>query len=136
MPENKLILTIVTPERQILSEPVDEVVLPSVEGYLGVLAGHAPLLAQLDVGEISYRVGTSKRYLAVSGGFAEIQRTGVDILAETCEPAEDIDLARAENARQRAKTLLEAQVQGEEFKRAEVKLKKALSRIQVAGRKE
>jgi F-type H+-transporting ATPase subunit epsilon len=134
MPADKLILTIVTPERRIMSEAVDEVVLPSVEGSMGVLPGHAPLLALLDVGEVSYRVGSRKRYLAVSGGFAEVLREGVEVLAETCETAEDIDVERAESARRRAEATLQALGEESEFRRAEVSLRKAVIRIQVAGR--
>ena len=85
---DKITLEIVTPERQVLVEQADEVVLPSLEGYMGVLPGHAPLLAQLDVGEVSYRVGNQRHFLAVTGGFAEVLRESVSILATTCERAE------------------------------------------------
>lgn len=131
---DKIALEIVTPERQVLAEQVDEVVLPSSEGYMGVLPGHAPLLAQLDVGEVSYRVGDSRHYLAVSGGFAEILREQVSILARTCERAEEIDLERAGKAKERAERGLDLKAEEESFRRAEIKLKRAIARIQVHGR--
>lgn len=131
---DKIKLEIVTPERLVYSESVDEVVLPSVEGYMGVRPGHAPLLAMLDVGEISYRVGSTEQLLAVAGGYAEVLRDAVSILAETCELAEEIDVRRAEQARDRASGALKANASEAEFKRAEVSLKKAISRIEVSRR--
>ena len=126
---DRIQLEVVTPERRVVATEVDEVVLPSENGYMGVLAGHAPLLAILDVGEVSYRVGTTRKYLAVSGGFAEVLRDSVSILAKTSEPAEEIDVERAQRAREKA----QAQVSGEgsEVRHAEVKLKRALCRLQV-----
>jgi len=129
----KLELKIVTPERQVLSLEVDEVVLPSHEGYLGVLPGHAPLLCQLDIGEISYRVGNERHYLAASGGFAEVLREGVTVLATNCEPAEEIDLERARRAQKKAEEQLSAEIGSYEFRRAEVHLKRAIARIHVHG---
>jgi len=133
LPE-KLTLEIVTPERLVLSETVDEVVLPSIEGYMGVRPGHAPLLAKLDVGEVSFRADAGERHLAISGGFAEVLEGGVSILAETAELAEEIDIERAQRSRERAETLLKSQVSGQELLRAELKLKKALGRIRVRER--
>ena len=130
----KLALQIVTPERQVLIEQVDDVILPSVDGYMGVLQGHAPLLAHLDVGEVSYRVGNQRHYLAVSGGFVEVLRESVSILATTCEKAEEIDLDRAQKARERAEKELKPELPEADFRRFETRLKRALSRIQVTGR--
>jgi F-type H+-transporting ATPase subunit epsilon len=131
---DKIQLEIVTPERLLLSQPVDEVVLPSVEGYMGVRPGHAPLLARLDVGEISYRVGDRQRYLSVSGGFAEVLRHSVHVLAETAEPAEEIDAARAQLAKERAESRLKVELSEHEFRVAEASLKRAISRMQVQRR--
>jgi F-type H+-transporting ATPase subunit epsilon len=131
-----LALEIVTPERQVLIEKVDEVVLPSVEGYMGVLPGHAPLLAQMDIGEVSYRVGNKRHYLAVSGGFVEVLRESVSILATTCERAEEIDLERAQKSKKRAEEALKPDIADMEFSRAEARLRRALCRIQVIGRLE
>lgn len=133
LPE-KLRLEIATPDHLVLTEGVDEVILPSVEGYMGVRPGHAPLLAALDVGEISYRIGSEEKYLACSGGFAEVLADSVSVLAETAEPAEEIDVERAEKARERAEGRLRADPAESEFKRAEVALKRAMSRIRVHGR--
>lgn len=131
MPPEKLTLEIVTPERLVLSETVDEVVLPSVEGYLGVRPGHTPLLAQLDVGEISFRGDEGEKFLSVSGGFAEVLQGGVSILAETAELAEEIDAERAQRSRERAEAELKSDPSGRE---AELRLKRALGRIRVRGR--
>jgi F-type H+-transporting ATPase subunit epsilon len=126
-------LEIATPEQRMVKATVDEVVFPSVEGYMGVLPGHAPLLAMLDVGEISYRVGSDRKYLACAGGFAEVQPGHVWILAETAERAEEIDIQRAEAAERKARELLAGAGAEQEFRRAEVSLKKAISRIHVSG---
>jgi F-type H+-transporting ATPase subunit epsilon len=134
MPD-KIALEIVTPERRVLAKQVEDVVLPSVEGYMGVLPGHTPLLAMLDVGEISYLEGGERHYLAVSGGFAEVLRGSVSILAETSEPAEEIDVERAERSKERAEKALEAADRSDsQFEEAEVRLKRAIGRIRVHGR--
>ena len=130
----KLTLEIVTPERQVLVEQVDHVTLPSADGYMGVLPGHAPLLAQLGVGEVSYRVGDQRHYLAISGGFAEVLRESVSILATTCESAEEIDVERARKSQEKAQSRLKLDAPADEFGRAEVRLKRALCRIQVHDR--
>jgi len=131
---DKIKLEIATPDRLVLSAEIDEVILPSIEGSMGVRPGHAPLLAALDVGEISYRSGLEKKLLACSGGFAEVQADCVSILAETAEPAEEIDVERAKQAQQRAADRLSADLSENEFKRAEISLKKAVSRLRVSER--
>jgi len=128
--EGKLKFEVATPERLVIDDSVDEVVLPSVEGYMGVRIGHAPLLARLDVGEISYRQGKTTKYVATSGGFAEVLRTSVRVLAETAEPAEEIDLERAQRSKAKAEEVLNSEKSSDLFQRAEVRLKKAISRIQ------
>jgi F-type H+-transporting ATPase subunit epsilon len=129
----KIDLEIVTPARLVVSETVDEVVLPGSEGYLGVLPGHAPLLTGIAAGEISYRVSGRVQYLAVSGGFAEVLRHRVSVLAETCERAEEIDVARAEEARTRARTdMTRAGAADADVRHAAQKLKKAEVRLAVA----
>ena len=130
MPD-KLQLEIVTPERSVLTEQVDEVVLPSLEGYMGVLPGHAPLLTQLDVGEVSYRVGQQRKYLAISGGYAEVQRGSVSVLARTAELSEEIDLERAKRAKEKAESALKSDLPPDQFRHFEVQLKRAISRIGV-----
>src|SRR5678816_1630837 len=96
-------LQIVTPERLLLKEQVDEVEIPGSEGYFGVLPGHTPLLASLAVGELWYRKGQEKTYLSIAFGFAEVLADRVTILARLAERAADIDVARAEEAHKRAR---------------------------------
>src|SRR4029077_19462313 len=102
----KLTLEIVTPDRAILTEEIDEVVVPGSEGELGVLPGHTPLLATLKIGELWYRQGQEKHYLAVAFGFVEVLPDRVTVLAQIGERAKDIDIARAERAKQRAEQRL------------------------------
>jgi len=135
LPE-KLRLEIATPDRLVLTEGVDEVILPSVEGYMGVRPGHAPLLAQLDVGEITLRVGGKERFLACAGGFAEVLAGSVSILAQTAEMAEEIDVERAERSRAKAEKLLAGDLSPYDSALAEMRLKKAVSRIRVRSRVE
>ena len=131
---DKFHLEVTSPDRSVLAEDVEEVVLPSVLGYFGVLAGHAPLLAQLGVGEVSYRVGQKRKYLAISGGYAEVLRNSVHVLARTAERAEEIDLDRAMRAKERAETELKRSAGPDDLRRAEVRLQRALSRINVGHR--
>lgn len=134
MVPDKIQLDIVSPERAVVSEAVDEVILPGYDGYLGVRPGHAPLLTTLKIGEIIIRKGRETRHLAVSWGFAEILGDRVSILAETAEKAEEIDVARAEKARDRAQQRMKSTDPDVDFRRAEVALEKALIRIQVAAK--
>jgi len=127
-------LEIVTPERRVLAERVDEVVLPSVEGSMGVLPGHAPLLARLDAGEVSFRVGDVRRFLAVSGGHAEVLRDAVNVLARTAEWAEEIDIERAQRAKDAAHAVLQSARAESELRRGEIRLKRAIARLEVGGR--
>lgn len=132
----KLTLEIVTPDRALVREEVDEVVVPGSEGELGILPGHTPLLATLKVGELWYRQGQEKHYLAIAFGFAEVLPNGVTILAQIAERAQDIDTTRAERAKQRAEErLARPTAQGEmDFERARVAMMKSLIRLQVASR--
>src|SRR5215216_2052077 len=98
----KLTLEIVTPDRSLVTEQVDEVQLPGSEGYFGVLPGHTPLLSTLQVGELWYRVGQDKHFLSIAFGFAEVLPERVTVLAQIAERAEEIDVARAEAAKRRA----------------------------------
>src|SRR5258708_33084521 len=93
-------LEIVTPERLVVNTVVSEVVIPGKGGYLGILPGHAPLITEIAVGEITYRSDNAQKRLAVAWGFAEVLPEKVTILAETAERAEDIDVARAQAAKQ------------------------------------
>ena len=131
----KLTLEIVTPERSIVTEQVDELQLPGSEGYFGVLPGHTPMLAMLQVGEMWYRIGSDKHYLAVAFGFVEVLPERVTVLAQVAERAAEIDVARAEAAKRRAEERLAAQRPPDvEFERARVAMMKSLIRLQVASR--
>jgi len=132
----KLTLEIVTPDRAVVREDVDEVVVPGAEGEFGILPGHTPLLATLKVGELWYRQGQEKHYLAIAFGFVEVLPDRVTILAQIAERAQDIDVARAERAKRRAEERLAqptAQV-NMDFERARVAMMKSLIRLQVATR--
>ncbi len=128
---DKIELEIVTPERKVLSETVDSVVIPGAQGYLGVLPGHAPLLTGLMIGELSYVQDGKEHVLAVSQGYAEVLRGKVSVLAERCEKAEEIDVDRAEKSKQRAEEVLNRKdVPMDEFRRAELRIQRAIARIQ------
>jgi len=127
-------LQIVSADRLLVNEPVDEVQIPGTEGYLGILPGHTPLLATLQVGELWYRKGTEKHYLSIAFGFVEVQPDRVTILAQIAEPAHEIDLARAEAAKKRAEERLSRATADIDFERARIAMLKALVRLQVASR--
>ncbi len=133
--ENKILLEIVTPERLLIKEWVDEVTAPGTEGEFGILPGHTPFLTTLKIGEISYKKDNAIRYIAVSWGYAEVGPSQVTILAEAAEIAEEIDTKRAEEARARALSILaKKDAEESQFKLAEATLEKAMVRMQVAGR--
>ena len=126
-------LVIVTPERQFLRESVVEAVLPGSEGALGILPGHAPLITELGIGELTYRGADANPSgaLAIIQGFAEVLGDRITVLAETAERAAEIDLARAEAARARAEKRLAAADTNIDWDRASIALQRALLRIQV-----
>ncbi len=133
--ENKILLEIVTPEKFLLKENVDEVTAPGIEGEFGVLPGHTPFLTTLKIGEISYKKGSEVKYIAVSWGYVEVEPSKVTILAETAEMAEDIDIKRAEEEKARALAALSKKdTEEKDFKVKEASLEKAVVRMQVAGR--
>jgi F-type H+-transporting ATPase subunit epsilon len=133
-----MLFELATPTRLLVSAEVDEVVAPGVEGYFGVLPGHAPFLTTLGAGEVMYRQGREENHVAVSGGFAEVTSERVIILAEAAEIPEEIDVERAERARQRAEQHLAGRPpEGREevdYARAVAALSRALARLQVASR--
>jgi F-type H+-transporting ATPase subunit epsilon len=130
----RLQLHIVSADRALVNETVDEVEIPGADGYFGVLPGHTPLLALMGAGELWYRQGAEKHYLAVEFGFAEVQPDRVTILAAGAERPEDIDVARAEAAKRRAEERLHSPVVDMDAERARVALLKSLIRLQVASR--
>jgi F-type H+-transporting ATPase subunit epsilon len=130
----RLTLQIVTPDRLVAREDVDEVEVPGSEGYFGVLPGHTPMLAALAVGELWYRKGSERTYVAIAYGFAEVLPDSVTILAQIAERAEDIDVARAEAALKRAQERLTGPRTEIDYDRARNALAKSLSRLQVSSR--
>jgi F-type H+-transporting ATPase subunit epsilon len=129
-----LTLEIVTPDRSLVSEQVDEVQLPGAEGYFGVLPGHTPLLATLQVGELWYRIGQQTHYLAIAFGFVEVRPERVTVLAQIAERPEDIDVPRAEAAKKRAEERIGRPPVDIDFERARIAMMKSLIRLQVAAR--
>jgi F-type H+-transporting ATPase subunit epsilon len=130
----KIQLLIVSADRSLVNEMVDEVEIPGFDGYFGVLPGHTPLLAVLHVGELWYRQGSEKHYLAIALGFAEVQPDRVTILAQIAEKADEIDVARAEKAQKRAEERIARPSMDIDMERARVALMKSLIRLQVATR--
>ena len=131
---SQLTLDIVTPDRALVSQAVDEVQIPGADGYFGVLPGHTPLLATMAVGQLWYRTGQDRAFVAVVFGFAEVLPDRVTILAKVAERAEDIDVERARSARQRAEARLGTRTGELDFARARVALMRSLMRLQVASR--
>jgi F-type H+-transporting ATPase subunit epsilon len=130
---DRLTLEIATPMRLVVSETVDEVVAPGIEGYFGVLPGHAPFLTTLGVGIVTYRTGRDEHQLALAGGFAEVRNDKVIILADSAERPDEIDRARAERARERAERRLAGRTQEDiDYARCQAALARALMRLQVA----
>ena len=127
-------LQIVSADRSLVKEQVDEVEIPGSDGYFGVLPGHTPLLALLGVGELWYRQGQEKHYLSLAFGFAEIQAEQVTILAQVSEKADEVDIARAESAKRRAEERLATPQIDMDAERARIALLKSLIRLQVASR--
>jgi F-type H+-transporting ATPase subunit epsilon len=131
LPE-KIHLVVGTPEKQLFSGVVDQVTVPSNRGYLGILPGHAPLLAELGIGNISYRIGDKTDFLFCSWGFVEVLPDRVVLLTQVAEPASDLDLNRAEQAQLRAERRLSSKDASLDFARAELALLRALTRLEIA----
>lgn len=127
-------LEVITPDRLALRESVDEVTIPAVGGEMGILPDHTPLISQMQTGVLSYRTGTEKKQLHVSGGFVEVLPDKVSILTDVAEKPEEIDRERARKARDRAEKRLASNGDEIDFKRAQLKLQRALIRLQLAGR--
>ena len=131
MPSIKI--DIVTAERIVYSEEVDSVVAPGIEGQLGILPHHAPLMTILQAGELVVHKGEDEEIMAISGGFLEVRPDHVIVLADQAERAEEIDADRAEAARKRAEERLkDRKVEGMDLLRAEASLRRAMVRLSVA----
>lgn len=133
LPPN-LALEIVTPERPLVQETVDEVAMPGSEGELGVLPGHTPLLTTLKPGVLWYRQGDVKHYVAVGQGFAEVLPDRVTVLTQVADRAEEIEVARAEEAKQRAEQRLATPGPETDLAMAQEALAMASARLQAATR--
>lgn len=127
-------LEVVTLEKIIFQGEVESLVIPSYEGYLGIMAGHAPIVCMLLPGEITYRQGSSDIHLATSGGFAEMSSNKTMVLADAVEKFDEIDLERAKRARDRAKKRLGKVTKDTDVERAALALKRADNRIRLAGK--
>ena len=128
-------LDIVTAEREVFSDDVDEVVAPGVEGQLGILPHHAPLMTMLLPGELVVRKGGEEFYLAISGGFLEVRPDRIIVLADAAERVEEIDVARAEEAKRRAEERLAELAPGVDAAQAEAALRRSLARLKVVERR-
>lgn len=127
-------LEMVTPYKRVLSEEVDEIIAPGVAGELGFLPNHTPLLTTLKIGELTYRKGGKTFHVALNWGYVEIEDDKVVILAETAEPADQIDLARAKEALHRAENALKKlEPEDKDFRIMQASLERAMIRVQVAG---
>ena len=130
---NQLQLEVVTPERRVLSEQVNSVTVPGRSGEMGILPGHAPLISELQTGVLSYNEDGTVFQLHVSGGFVEVTDDRVSVLAEIAERPEEIDAARARQARERTEKQLSSWSGTEEdFEKARAKLERSVVRLQLA----
>lgn len=129
-------LEIVTPTRLLVKDAAEEAQIPGATGYLGILPGHAPLITELGVGEITYKSSGTTHTLAVAWGFAEVLPDKVTILAEAAERPQEIDVARAQKAKERAEERLKSNAANVDYARAEDALRRAESRLDVAKDKE
>ena len=130
----KILLEVVTPERQLLSQQVDEVIAPGSEGEFGVLPGHCHFLSTLRIGELRYRVDNQTHHMAILWGYAEVTPTKVTVMAEVAEKAEDIDVDRATDKVEEAERRLQAGGLPSEVKEAQISLEKARLRKKIAER--
>lgn len=128
-------LEVVTAERSVYSDDVDLLIAPGVEGELGILPHHTPLLTVLTMGELRIRKGQEEISMAISGGFLEVRPDKVVVLADTAERADEIDLERAEAARRRAEELLVLRPEEADRVRAEAAMRRAMTRLRVAERR-
>ncbi len=131
MADKSFTLDIVTPIKNVFSGDVEGVVMPGTEGYFQILHNHTPFMATIQIGEIKVNIDGKDHFYSTSGGFAEINSNKVSILAETAEKADDIDLARAEEAKKRAEERISSGARDMDAERARLSLFRALNRIRV-----
>jgi F-type H+-transporting ATPase subunit epsilon len=128
-------LEIITAERQVFADDVNVVVAPGIEGELGILPHHAPLMTMLKPGELLIRKDSEETYMSVSGGFLEIRPDKIIILADACERAEEIDIERAEEAKRRAEERLKTHPPDVDMAQVQAALLRSLVRLKVAERR-
>lgn len=126
-------LEIINPERVVVSDEVESVVLPAVGGSLGILCNHVPMLGGLDIGVIRYRKGGKVHAVACNFGVFEMRKNTLRVLADTAERGEEIDVVRAQEARKRAERRLQEKAQDLDYVRAELALKRAIARLRAAA---
>lgn len=131
---DRIKLSIVTPEREVVETEVDEIIAPGWDGEFGVLPNHAPFLAIIRSGELDYRIGSEVRSMAVGFGFVEVLPDKVTVMIETAETQDEIDLERAMAARDRAMEALSGKAVDVDYEKARAALMRAVSRIKVAQR--
>lgn len=128
----KFLFELVTPERKVISEEVDMIMARAVDGDIGILANHAPLVTTIDISQLLIKKDGKEQYVAIGGGILEVSKEKTVLLADTAEFPHEIDIKRAEEAKKRAKLRLEQRSGEINVKRAEIALRKALTRIEVA----
>lgn len=134
---DRINLEIVTPEKLALREQVDEVTLPGLDGEMGILPDHTPLISQLKTGVLTYRQGSERKLMHISGGFVEVLPDRVSVLSDIAERPDEIDPERARAAKERAERRLSQQLSGAsdvDFRRAQLKLERSIIRIQLSAR--
>jgi|SRR5690554_2619549 len=136
MSDKTFVLTVVTPQRRVFQEAVNMVIARTVDGDIGILPGHAPLVAPLEIGAATIKTPTGERKAALNGGFIEVNPDQVVLLTESAEMAEEIDVSRAEEAKNRALARLEKKQASIDHARAQAALQRAVIRLRVAGRED
>lgn len=131
---SSFLLEIVTPERKVYAEDVNMVIVKGTEGEMGILANHIPLVTPLKIAAVTIKKDRAEEVIAVNGGFLEVRKDKVVILAESAELPGDIDINRAESAKQRAEQRLGGKRDESDYRRAELALQRALNRIAVKQR--
>ena len=134
MADRNVVVDIVTPERIVYSEPADFLVVPGIEGYLGILPLHAPIVSGLNIGVLKVIKEGKETKVAISGGFMEVNDNRAVILADTAERADEIDIHRAKEARERAEQRLANKSYDIDIARAEMALRRAVARLKASGK--
>jgi len=133
MADKRLSVEIVTPDRIVYNEEIDFIVVPGIEGYLGVLPMHAPIVSGLDIGVLKVIIDGKETKMAISGGFMEVNNDKVVVLADTAERADEVDVMRAKSARERAENRLANRTAEVDAARAEMALRRAMARLRASG---